>query len=173
MLTGLIAPTSGDCSVHGFSILKNMKEIRKSLGICPQTNVLFKSLSVKEHLELYALLKGVKYADLDAEVSKKIAEVGLEDKRDIYSSALSGGMQRKLQCAMAFIGDSKVVFLDESVDMKQLLAAHRDESARSALRLLLFSASNRPTSGMDPYSRRSTWELLRNSKKDRVIVLTT
>lgn len=143
MLTGLISPTSGDCSVHGFSIRKNMKEIRKSLGICPQQNVLFGRLSVAEHLELYATLKGVKTDDVAEEVQRKIDEVGLTEKRDIYSSALSGGMQRKLQCAMAFIGGSKVVFLDE------------------------------PTSGMDPYSRRSTWELLRNAKQGRVIVLTT
>jgi len=43
MLTGLIAPSSGDCSVHGYSILSHMKEIRRSLGICPQINVLFVS----------------------------------------------------------------------------------------------------------------------------------
>lgn len=113
MLTGLIAPTSGDCSIHGYSILRNMKEIRKSLGICPQQNVLWNRLTVTEHLRIYATLKGVKDDVREAEVTKKIQEVGLTDKKDIYSGALSGGMQRKLQCAMAFIGDSKVVFLDE------------------------------------------------------------
>jgi len=143
MLTGLISPSGGDCSMHGYSVLRNMKEIRKSLGVCPQINVLFSKLTCAEHLRLYGTLKGVKDEELEEEVARKIEEVGLKDKKDIYSSALSGGMQRKLQCAMAFIGGSKVVFLDE------------------------------PTSGMDPYSRRSTWDLLRNAKKGRVIVLTT
>lgn len=96
-----------------------MKEIRKSLGVCPQTNCLFGTLTVREHLELYAALKGVKTADIEDEVEQKIREVGLDTKADIYSSALSGGMQRKLQCAMAFIGGSKVVFLDESEQTHQ------------------------------------------------------
>lgn len=123
MMNGLIAPTSGDCSIHGFSILRNMKEIRKSLGVCPQQNVLWSRLTVTEHLRIYATLKGVKDAVREAEVTKKIEEVGLSDKTDIYSSALSGGGQRKLQCAMALIGDSKVVFLDEYVIQCTALAA--------------------------------------------------
>jgi ATP-binding cassette subfamily A (ABC1) protein 3 len=134
MLTGLIAPTAGDCSIHGYSILKHMKEIRKSLGICPQTNVLFGKLSVTEHLELYAALKGVKSKDVAAEVAKITEDVGLMDKKDIYSSALSGGMQRKLQCAMAFIGGSKVVFLDESVE-----CSHRNRPRKCCAHRLLCS----------------------------------
>ena len=127
MLTGLISPTSGDCSIHGYSILKNMKEIRKSLGICPQQNVLFPKLSVAEHLRLYGTLKGVKDEMLEEEVARKVEEVGLGDKKDIYSSALSGGMQRKLQCAMAFIGDSKVVFLS----VKWIAAQHSRVARRN------------------------------------------
>jgi ABC-type glutathione transport system ATPase component len=111
MLTGLISPSGGDASIHGYSILNNMKEIRKSLGICPQINVLFGKLTCEEHLRLYGTLKGVSDDDLEEEVARKIEEVGLGEKAKIYSSALSGGMQRKLQCAMAFIGGSKVVFL--------------------------------------------------------------
>ena len=60
-----------------------------------------------------------------------------------YSKTLSGGQKRKLSVAMSLIGNSKVVFLDE------------------------------PTSGMDPYSRRMIWNLLRNYREDRVIILTT
>lgn len=175
-LAGLIAPTSGDCSIHGFSILRNMKEIRKSLGICPQQNVLWSRLTVAEHLRIYATLKGVKDEVREEEVMRKIEEVGLSDKKDIYSSALSGGMQRKLQCAMAFIGDSKVVFLDEyelTLTCTSLARIEQicDADFRAAP-LVMCVCLCRPTSGMDPYSRRSTWELLRNAKKDRVIVLT-
>ena len=57
--------------------------------------------------------------------------------------ALSGGMKRKLSLAMALIGDCKAIFLDE------------------------------PTSGMDPYSRRSTWTMLQAARSGRVMVLTT
>jgi len=143
MLTGLISPSSGDCLIDGHSILTSMPIIRQSLGICPQANVLFSRLSVKAHLELYGTLKGVAGDRLEEEVQSLLEELELTDKANVDAGALSGGMQRKLQCAMALIGGSKVVFLDE------------------------------PTSGMDPAARRSTWEVLRKAKKDRVIVLTT
>ncbi len=125
-----------------------MAEIRKSLGICPQHNVLFEKLSVLEHLDFFATLKGMSLTaksskEFDTEVRAKIHEVGLDSRTHFFASALSGGMQRKLSVAMALIGGSKVVFLDE------------------------------PTSGMDPYSRRATWELLRKSKAGRTIILTT
>jgi len=69
--------------------------------------------------------------------------VGLTEKRNVYSQNLSGGQKRKLSVAIAFIGGSRVVFLDE------------------------------PTSGMDPYSRRFTWNVIRQHREGRVIVLTT
>ncbi|TYZ60931.1 hypothetical protein PybrP1_004334 [[Pythium] brassicae (nom. inval.)] len=80
---------------------------------------------------------------MNSEIEKKILEVGLTEKRRVQSHALSGGMKRKLSLAIAFLGESRVVFLDE------------------------------PTSGMDPYSRRSTWELIQNNRRDRVLILTT
>jgi ABC-type multidrug transport system ATPase subunit len=120
-----------------------MPEIRKSLGICPQHNVLYNHLSVYEHLTMYATLKGVRSELVHQAAVDKINEVGLEAKRDVFAGALSGGMKRKLSVAIALVGGSRIVFLDE------------------------------PTSGMDPYSRRATWELLRKNKAGRVIVLTT
>jgi ABC-type multidrug transport system ATPase subunit len=72
-----------------------------------------------------------------------IDAVGLGEKADVYSRALSGGMKRKLSVAIALIGSPRAVVLDE------------------------------PTSGMDPYSRRATWDLLRRAKQGRVMVLTT
>jgi ATP-binding cassette subfamily A (ABC1) protein 3 len=72
-----------------------------------------------------------------------IEAVGLTEKRNIYASKLSGGQKRKLSVGIAFIAGSRVVVLDE------------------------------PTSGMDPYSRRFTWNLIRQHKEGRIIVLTT
>lgn len=127
--------------------------------------MLYAELTVKEHLLFFGRIKG--YSDdkeLHAVVDKKIAEVGLTEKINVFSSTLSGGMKRKLSVSIALLGDSKIVFLDE------------------------------PTSGMDPYSRRSyvlfnefsshffslinflhysTWELLQNNRQGRIMVLTT
>jgi ABC-type multidrug transport system ATPase subunit len=82
-------------------------------GICPQQNVLFPSLTVREHLRFFGSIKGLYGKKLQEEVERMIADVGLEPKRDAQSSSLSGGMKRKLQLAIALIGGSKFVLLDE------------------------------------------------------------
>ena len=143
MLSGMLPPTSGDALVFGQSILNAMPSIRSTLGVCPQHNILFSLLTVKEHLQLYAVIKGVEKAKVEEAVLDMIKQVGLEEKVHVRSHALSGGMQRKLSVAIALIGDSRIVFLDE------------------------------PTSGMDPYSRRATWDMLKKKKEGRVIILTT
>ncbi|XP_057982078.1 ABC transporter A family member 1 [Malania oleifera] len=143
MLVGLLPPTSGDALVFGKNIKKDMDEIRKGLGVCPQNDILFPELTVKEHLEMYAILKGVKEEFLESAVTEMVDEVGLADKVNIFVGALSGGMKRKLSLGIALIGNSKVIVLDE------------------------------PTSGMDPYSMRLTWQLIKKIKKGRIILLTT
>lgn len=143
MLTGLIGPSKGYASIKGTDITTGMDKIRQSMGVCPQHDVLWGELTVKEHLQFFAALKGVPADEVDKEVAQKIREVGLTEKVEAPSASLSGGMKRKLSVAIALIGGSKVVFLDEC------------------------------TSGMDPWSRRSTWEVIQNNKDGRIIVMTT
>ena len=143
MLTGLYAPTSGGGHVYGKDINTQMKEIRRVIGVCPQHNVLWDDLTVTEHLRIFARLYGVAPATVERAVAQGIAAVGLTEKVNVRSKNLSGGMKRKLSLAMSLIGDCKTVFLDE------------------------------PTSGMDPFSRRATWNTLKDSRKGRVMVLTT
>ena len=57
MLVGLFPPTSGDAIINGYSIITDMENVRQSLGLCPQHNVLFDRLTVKEHLNFFARLK--------------------------------------------------------------------------------------------------------------------
>ncbi|KAG6584634.1 ATP-binding Cassette (ABC) Superfamily [Phytophthora cinnamomi] len=143
MLTGLIPPTSGDATLYGRSVREDFNELRQIMGICPQHDVLFNELTVEEHLLLFGTMKHIPLVALKEEVERMIKEVGLVEKRKVAARNLSGGQKRKLSVALAFMGDSKLVFLDE------------------------------PTSGMDPYSRRFTWNLLQRNRDDRVIVLTT
>jgi energy-coupling factor transporter ATP-binding protein EcfA2 len=90
----------------------DMKKIREDLGVCPQHDVLFADLTVKEHLELFASFKGVPPDQISAAAEEMIVEVGLTEKRNVYAKSLSGGMKRKLSVGIAFIGGSRVVFLD-------------------------------------------------------------
>ncbi|KAM4697953.1 phospholipid-transporting ATPase ABCA3 [Rhinophrynus dorsalis] len=143
MLTGLSPPSYGECYIGGFEISRDTSLIRRSLGLCPQHDVLFQGLTVQEHLHFYAGLKGCPRQSCPEEVEKMLQILRLEEKRNAMSNQLSGGTCRKLSIGIALIGGSKVVMLDE------------------------------PTSGMDPASRRDTWELLRQHKQDRTLLLTT
>ena len=143
MLCGLFPPTSGTAYINGLSIRTDMPEIRSSLGICPQYNVLFDKLTVYECLWFCARLKGMAVELIEDDITTFLGDLGFSDKRDVYTENLSGGMKRKLSVAMAFIGGSKVVILDE------------------------------PTAGMDPSARRSTWDLLLRYKQNRTLMLTT
>ena len=83
---------------------------RKRAGICPQHNVLFDTLTVKEHLLFFAALKGMDDSkNAQQEVDRMITSIGLSAKRDAESRNLSGGMKRKLSVGNALIGDSKVL----------------------------------------------------------------
>ncbi|XFF91437.1 hypothetical protein AB1E18_017656 [Capra hircus] len=143
VLTGLYRPTSGKVYISGYDISKDMVQVRKSLGLCPQDDILFHHLTVSEHLYFYCVIKGVPPKTRSKEINKMLLSFDLIEKRDALSKSLSGGMKRKLSIIIALIGDSKVVILDE------------------------------PTSGMDPVSRRFTWDVLQKHKENRTILLTT
>ena len=142
MITGLIEPSAGNILVNNIDIVKETNKARKSIGLCPQHNLLFDNLTVYEHLKFFSKLK--ENFD-DAEIDNMLELIQLKDKRNALSKTLSGGMKRKLSIAIAFIGNSNIVILDE------------------------------PTSGMDPQARRSTWSLLQKFKNERncTILLTT
>ncbi|XP_008325095.1 ATP-binding cassette sub-family A member 1 isoform X1 [Cynoglossus semilaevis] len=143
ILTGLFTPTSGTALINGYDIHTDMDSIRKYLGMCPQHNVLFNELTVEEHIYFYARLKGLSRKEVEMEMEQMIIDVGLPHKRKDLAKNLSGGMQRKLSVAIAFVGGSKIVILDE------------------------------PTAGVDPYARRGIWELLLKYKQGRTIILST
>jgi len=143
MLTGLIEPTAGFASVFGIDIFNNMDEMRKVLGVCPQHDVLFEFLTVEDHLRLFASFKGSNPRDIEAQVQQMIIDIDLADVKTQISKTLSGGQKRKLSVAIAMIGDSKIVLLDE------------------------------PTSGMDTSARRRLWEMLKKNKAGRIVILTT
>uniref|UniRef100_A0A4W4EB89 P-type phospholipid transporter n=1 Tax=Electrophorus electricus TaxID=8005 RepID=A0A4W4EB89_ELEEL len=143
ILTGLFPPTSGTAYILGKDIRSDLSAIRQNLGVCPQHNVLFSMLTVEEHIWFYARLKGLPADKVKSEMDQIVADLGLPHKRKSRTSQLSGGMQRKLSVALAFVGGSKVVILDE------------------------------PTAGVDPYARRGIWDLLLKYRQGRTIILST
>ncbi|KAJ3095887.1 hypothetical protein HDU97_006435 [Phlyctochytrium planicorne] len=143
MLSGLIAPTAGTATIHGKSIASDMNEIRHSLGVCPQHDILWDNLTVFQTLQVYAGIKGIPGSIKTQEIEKWLNIVGIPEKRNAKVMSLSGGQKRKVSLCIAFMGDSKIVFLDE------------------------------PTAGVDPFSRRAMWKVIMDNKAGRTIVLTT
>ena len=68
-----------------------MEDIRKFMGVCPQHDILFDNLTVKEHLELFAVFKGMDNKEIEAAVKKAITDVDLLEKTDYLAKNLSGG----------------------------------------------------------------------------------
>ncbi|GMH76285.1 hypothetical protein TL16_g07027 [Triparma laevis f. inornata] len=143
ILNGLTKITAGDAKIGPHSVKTDMAAIRTKIGVCPQHDVLFKTLTVAEHLRLFATIKHIPSDKVEKLIVDILKDVGMPEKYSWHAAKLSGGQKRKLSLAIAFLGDSEIIFLDE------------------------------PTSGMDPYSRRSTWDLIRKKKEGRVVVLTT
>ncbi|XP_061410563.1 LOW QUALITY PROTEIN: glucosylceramide transporter ABCA12-like [Lethenteron reissneri] len=145
LLMGLYEPSSGSVHVGGRDARTDMAEVRRQLGVCLQRDVLFPALNVHEHLFLYGRLKALGWSRqrLQQEVDTFLNDLGLYNHKDKLVGTLSGGMKRKLSIAIAFIGGSTTVILDE------------------------------PTSGVDPCSRRSIWNLILKHRAGRTIILST
>ena len=77
MLSGLIQPSKGTATMNGIDIFKNMDEMRKMLGVCPQHDVLFEYLTPTDHLRLFAAFKGVSKGNIEREVHKMLLDIGL------------------------------------------------------------------------------------------------
>lgn len=141
MLTGVASPSKGTAYVNNFDIRTSLPNIRRQMGLCPQYNTLFGFMTVMEHLEFFAKLKEREWSPEEA--TEILERLRIEFKADAASATLSGGQKRKLSLAIALIGGSEVVMLDE------------------------------PTSGMDPGARHETWTLIQREKERRTILLTT
>ncbi|XP_078149970.1 ABC transporter A family member 7-like isoform X3 [Carex rostrata] len=145
MMIGLIKPTSGTAYVQGMDIRTDMDGIYTNMGVCPQHDLLWETLTGREHLLFYGRLKNLKGDALMQAVEESLKSVnlfygGFGDKQ---AKTYSGGMKRRLSVAISLIGDPKVVYMDE------------------------------PSTGLDPASRNNLWNVVKRAKKDRVIILTT
>ena len=143
MLTGLFEATEGQAEVFGDSIFDDIDEVRKVMGVCPQHDVLFELLTPEEHLDLFYEFKGGDNKSKKREIEKLLHDIGVADKRKAMAFQLSGGNKRKLSVAIALCAGSKFVLLDE------------------------------PTSGLDISARRQLWDMLKEYKRDRILLLTT
>ncbi|CAF1365146.1 unnamed protein product [Adineta ricciae] len=144
VLTGIYPPTNGTASIYGQDITTDYEQIRKNVGLCPQEDILFDFMTVREHLQFYGRLKGnMSSKELDRDINELLTSMGLWVFQHERVSSLSGGVRRRVSVSIAFVAGSRTVILDE------------------------------PTSGVDPCARRSIWEVIFKHRAGRTILLTT
>jgi ABC-2 type transport system ATP-binding protein len=113
MLTGLLAPTSGDAMVAGLSITLGGTELKRRIGVLPANLGLFDDLTVEEHLTLTGDVYGLKSEETRTRTDQLLRALDLEHGRDVFASHCSSGMRKKTALAMALIHNPPVLFLDE------------------------------------------------------------
>nr|XP_006817327.1 PREDICTED: ATP-binding cassette sub-family A member 2-like [Saccoglossus kowalevskii] len=144
MLTGDELITRGEAFLNGHNIATEIHSVHQNIGYCPQFDALFDELTAKEHLMLYARLRGIPHHEQKQVVDWALRKLALLQYADKPAGTFSGGNKRKLSTAIALLGHPPVIFMDE------------------------------PTTGMDPHSRRFLWDLILNIiKGGRSVILTS
>ncbi|XP_017656136.2 ATP-binding cassette sub-family A member 8-B [Nannospalax galili] len=145
ILSGLSVSTKGSVTIYNnkLSEMSDLENIVSITGVCPQSNVHFDFLTVRENLRLFAKIRGIPSQEVKKEVQKVLLELEMKNIQNVLVQNLSGGQKRKLTFGIAILGDSQIFLLDE------------------------------PTAGLDPFSRHQVWSLLKERKADRVVLFST
>jgi ABC-2 type transport system ATP-binding protein len=145
MLTTLVPPTSGTAIVAGYDIVREPNLVRTRIGVIPQNMTSDPELTCAENLGIHARLYGITGARRRQRTAELLEAVGLADRANALAATLSGGMRRRLEIARGMVHDPPIFFLDE------------------------------PTTGLDPVSRISVWEMITHlrAQQGRTLLLTT
>lgn len=143
MIRGGIKPDAGDVQVNGLSIREDTNRARVGLGLCPQFTAIDSQLTVREHLEIYGRLKGLRGSELKQNVATLLRMAELAQYRDRLASKLSGGNQRKMSLAIALMGNPSVLLIDEY------------------------------STGIDPATKRHMWATLKELSVGKAVLITT
>ena len=143
MLSGLLAPTSGDATIMGHSIRSDAQAAKASLGVVPQDIALYPDLSARENLEFWGKMYGLRGTALKTRVDEVLAIIGLTDRQKDHVGTFSGGMKRRVNIGAALLHKPEVVIMDE------------------------------PTVGIDPQSRRHILDNVKELNRQGMTVLYT
>jgi ABC-2 type transport system ATP-binding protein len=145
MLTTLTPPTSGKALVGGHDVVKEADAVRHVIGVIPQAHTSDPELTARENIMIHAKLYGVPAAQRQELITRLLEAVNLQDFADKLVGSFSGGMRRRLEIARGLVHSPRILFLDE------------------------------PTTGLDPVSRSSVWEMIQKLKEaaQLTILLTT
>ena len=143
MLCCLLRPTSGTATIMGHDTQKDPIAVKQIIDLSPQETAIAEHLNAWENLSLMGRIHGFGKEEVKKRSEELLEMMGLTNRAKEQVRKYSGGMKRRLSIAMALVSDPQVLFLDE------------------------------PTLGLDPQSRRGTWEHIAELKGEKTIVLTT
>ena len=143
MLCGILPPSSGSGTVAGFDIASQSERIKSQIGYMSQKFSLYEDLSVEENIDFYSGIYRIPGEKKRQRKEWVIEMAGLGEQRRALTSTLSGGWKQRLALGCAILHEPPIVFLDE------------------------------PTSGVDPISRRSFWELIYRLSAEGVTIFVT
>ncbi len=113
MLTGLLAPSSGDVSVCGIDVARDPVGIKRRIGVLPEELGLFDDLTIEEHLEMTGQIYGIRRKVVHERSEQLLRVLSLTDGRSTFAGSCSHGMRKKTALAMALLPNPDVLFLDE------------------------------------------------------------
>ncbi|MBV9926815.1 MAG: ABC transporter ATP-binding protein [Acidobacteria bacterium] len=143
-VTTELRPTEGGVEVFGVDAVAAPLRAKRLMGVTPQEAGLFEQLKVREHLELFARLKGLSKAEARAASREVAEELGLAPESGKRVGDLSGGQRRRVLLGLALLGRPPLLVLDE------------------------------PTTGLDPASRRAVWDVIRRAaSRGAAVILST
>ncbi len=143
MLSGLLAPSSGEASIMGHSVTREAEAAKASLGVVPQDIALYPDLSARENLVFWGRMYGLRGAALKSRVDEVLEIIGLADRQKDYVGKFSGGMKRRVNIGAALLHKPQVIIMDE------------------------------PTVGIDPQSRRHILDNVKELNRQGMTVLYT
>ena len=143
MLCGILEPTSGDAFVGGYSVMKKPDKVKQNIGYMSQRFSLYNDLTVEENINFFGGVYGLEGKEFIERRDWVLTIANLKGKEKILTGSLPGGIKQRLALGTAVIHRPNIVFLDE------------------------------PTSGVDPISRRSFWELINDLSHEGTTVFVT
>ncbi|MDP9847421.1 ATP-binding cassette domain-containing protein [Streptosporangium lutulentum] len=143
ILSTLITADAGTATVAGHDLIRTPHDVRGAIGVTGQYSAVDKLLTGEENLLLMADLTHLSRTDGKRKTAELLERFDLVDAARKPAGTYSGGMQRRLDLAMTLVGDPRLIFLDE------------------------------PTTGLDPRSRRSMWQIVRELVADGVTIFLT
>ena len=143
MMCGLLKPDAGRVLVHGQPIAGGTASVRTRVGICPQEIIVWSHLTCIEQLQFIGEMYGVGGQEARRRGERLLEDLGLVEKRNKQARTLSGGLQRRLNLALALVHDPDIIALDE------------------------------PEAGLDPQSRVAVRSYIRQLARKKTVILTT